>query len=206
MFLALAALAGFAVSGAEGSLPGYNGFIAFASSRPSYTVGDIWVMAPDGTGQRNLTNDGVRVNGSPAWSPDGTEIAYVRDGAAFGSEIWIMNADGSNEQRLTSGYYDGSPAWSPDGTRIAFDSTRPYTASAYAHHIWVMNRDGSDPVQLTDDSSTLNHVGADPDWSPDGARITFDDSGDVYTMNSDGTGVTRLTTDAVRDWDPMFSP
>ncbi len=84
-------------------------------------------------------------NSCPNWSPDGTEIAFTsnRDG---NDEIYVMNADGSNQTRLTyNDAYDGMPAWSPDGTRIAFESRRDSNGSA----IYVMNADGSNQTQLT---------------------------------------------------------
>jgi Tol biopolymer transport system component len=70
----------------------------------------------------------------PAWSPDGTRIAFM--GGPDGPteyDIWVMNADGSNPVQLTdSPGPDWWPAWSPDGTRIAFASVRDDCASSDA--------------------------------------------------------------------------
>ena len=82
---------------------------------------DIYAMNPDGSGQTNLTNDLRADERSPAWSPDGTKIAFTRAG-----EIYTMNADGSGRTDLTNDPADDhEPTWSPDGSRIAFSTPRP---------------------------------------------------------------------------------
>ncbi|HEX8424493.1 MAG TPA: hypothetical protein VF634_13830, partial [Pyrinomonadaceae bacterium] len=100
---------------------------------------------------------------SPSWSPDGRKIAFSTtrlegDGAG---EIYVMNADGSNQQNLTlyTGGIERDPSWSPDGTRIAFSTNRQGSAAGY--EIYVMNAtDGSGQMRLT------NSAGDDttPDW------------------------------------------
>src|SRR5207247_7231113 len=114
--------------------------IAFASTRQGgqQDKPDIYLMNDDGTQVTNLTKHAGR-NFAPAWSPDGTKIAFCsnRDGK---DEIYVMNADGSGPTRLThSAAIDEAPDWSPDGTKIAFESHR-----AHNHEIYVMNADGSD--------------------------------------------------------------
>ena len=76
------------------------------------------------------------LDGSPSWSPDGGRIAFdsLRDG---NGEIYVMNADGSGQTRLTDDPgFDGSASWSPDGSRIAFQSFRDGDANP---EIYVMN-------------------------------------------------------------------
>ena len=136
-----------------------------------------------------LTND-TASDYSPAWSPDGTEIAFEsrRDGFY---EIYVMDADGSNQTRLTNNtVLDESPAWSPDGTKIAFVSlTAPF------FDIHVMDADGANRTRLTND--TVPFGSGAPAWSPDGTKIAFssyrDDSVDIYVMDADGSNRTRLT-------------
>ncbi len=103
-------------------------------------------------------------------------------------EVWVMNADGTNQQQLTTNdYVSGPPVWSPDGTRIAYTVYDDNRGSA----VWVMNADGTNQQQLT--------TGFGPVWSPDGTRIAYtvyDDNFDweVWVMNADGTNQQQLTT------------
>jgi predicted Ser/Thr protein kinase len=133
----------------------------------------------------------------PAWSPNGARIAYVssRDG---NNEIYVMNADGSSQTRLTdNAAHDFSPAWSPDGGRIAFHSYRDGNSNIY-----VMNADGSGLARLTDAPAYQ----MSPAWSPNGTRIAFEMNQDIYVMNGDGSSLTRLTDDPAYEWSPAWSP
>jgi Tol biopolymer transport system component len=89
-----------------------DGKIAFISDREGY--GDVWIMNADGSDPVNLTQG--RHCASPAWSPDGTQIAYIA-----GGEIWLMDADGNNPQQVTDNAVDKVRLWwSKDGSSIYY--------------------------------------------------------------------------------------
>ncbi len=174
--------------------------IAFYSLRDGNR--EIYTMNADGSQQARLTTDPAS-DRSPAWSPDGTRIAFVSERDAGLPRIYVMNADGSGPTRLTSGFgNDDSPSWSPDGSRIVFASTRDGR-----NKIYVMNADGSNVVRLTD---TPNADDVVPAYSPDGTRIAFysnrDGNREIYVMNADGSNQTRLTFNPEEDAVPAWSP
>ena len=104
----------------------------------------------------------ARMTGSPSWSPDGTRIVFSSDrkGDWVNYEIYVMDDDGGNLQRLTENRNnDWSPSWSPDGKRIAFSSDRKGDFESF--EIYVMDADGGNQQNLT------NHPRNDggPAWS-----------------------------------------
>jgi len=106
------------------------------------------------------------VNTYPVWSPDGKKIAFRRMLGETNSEIFIANADGSDDRNITNNpAFDGWPAWSPAGTKIAFASNR----GNQNYQIYTMNPDGSG-VQLV---AGTEGRGTAPKWSPDGKTIYF---------------------------------
>lgn len=189
-------------SPAGASYPGANGKIAFANSQPSTNnPADIWTMNPDGTGLTNLTPNSPADDSIPDWSPDGSTIAFVSDRDGGDPEIYVMNADGSSQTRLTSSPgNDTTPNWSPDGTRIAFASFRDGNGEIY-----LMDADGTNLRRLTDNPA----FDINPHFSPDGEEILFASRRDgpayLYLMKPDGTDVRRIPTDvpvARPDWSP----
>ncbi len=104
----------------------------------------LWILAPDGSGEVKISSDASDT--APAAHPQGGRIALMsyNRGGANNWEIWTINEDGSDPQRLTENpANDGLPAWSPDGKSIAFVSDR-----GGAWNIWAMNADGSNQRKL----------------------------------------------------------
>ena len=173
--------------------------IAFASDRDGNW--EIYVMNADGTAQTRLTNDAAD-DQNPAWSPDGSKIAFQSDRYGSGYRIYVMNADGTAQTRLTGVGYDENPAWSPDGSKIAF-----HTRGGGSAEIHVMNADGTGQTRLTNNWPIQDFA---PSWSPGGSKIAFvsdrDGDDEIYVMNADGTGQTNLTNDPAIDHSPAWSP
>jgi Tol biopolymer transport system component len=195
-----------------------SGKIVFADE-----VGRLLLINADGSGQTVLTQGGNIRDDKPSFSPDGTKIAFHRQ-ILFRTDIFVMNADGTNPVAITSGpmppptveVFNLHPTWSPDGTKIAFSSN---SSGKDKLEIWVMNANGSGLVRLT----TSVQIGADgfgpifssddnAVWSPDGLQIAFHSTrnglGDreLYVMNADGTNQTRLTDNTHEDRYPTWSP
>jgi Tol biopolymer transport system component len=103
-------------------------------------------MNQNGTGLRQLT-DNADFDFDREWSPDGQKIAFQSDRGLF-SEIFVMNADGTGQERLTVNGLprDAGPVFSPDGRKLAFESDREGT-----FEIYKMRTDGARPVNLTND-------------------------------------------------------
>ena len=176
--------------------------VAFAGSSGESEEWDIYTVSTNGAGLRRLTTDPAS-DAQPDWSPDGATIAFTSSrGGSQG--IYVMNADGSGQRRLSGDATESEPAWSPDGSRIAFTRREGETAD-----IWLMDAAGGNTVRVTDDPA----ADSEPTWSPDGARIAFirahaDGSSHLYVMNADGSGVERLTSEAGwgARWSPQWSP
>jgi dipeptidyl aminopeptidase/acylaminoacyl peptidase len=160
--------------------------IAFASTRPLDGNWDIHVMGADGSNPTNLTNSLVLEDRTPAWSPDGKRIVFVRQG-----DLWTMNADGSNQLPVaaTPTVTESDPAWSPDGARIAFSAPEGGADT----EIVLINPDGSGRLALTNNSAADGH----PAWSPEGQRIVFDSTRDggneLFLMSRAGSGQVRIS-------------
>ena len=170
----------------------------------------IAVVDADGDGAANLTSDHETLGEGravcPAWSPDGTHIAFAgRPGGESGDlEIWVMDADGASITQLTDNLdSEGCPLWSPDGTRLLYTIYRDLGDLFPASEIWVMHADGTGQRMLAE-------TGESPSWSPDSTRIAYvsDRDGDreIFVMQADGTNQTQLTFNNDEDLAPVWSP
>ena len=191
--------------------------IAFVSYRDGkvhaihgWPTSEIYVMDADGGNPQNLTNNSDD-DFHPAWSPDGKRIAFTsyKDGHFIGefeitSEIYLMDADGGNQQKLTENRKnDFSPSWSPDGKRIAFSSDRK--GDFVNSEIYVMDADGGNLQRLTENRD-WDYA---PSWSPDGKRIAFSSDGDnkqadIYVMDADGGNQQKITNHPRDDGSPAW--
>jgi len=176
--------------------------VAFAWNRAGQF--EIWVMDADGGNEKQLTrlpagaDEMTRArwqNFVPSWSPDNSLIAFssARSGQ---TEIWMMNADGSNQRQLTTtpvSYGSNAPCWSPDGNKILFASNRSGTFQTY-----VMDANGGNVLQLTQSLPPDFPDANVPVWSPDGRKIAFwsgleNRHGEIWVMDADGGNRLQLT-------------
>jgi Tol biopolymer transport system component len=173
---------------------------------------NVWVSNADGSGATAVTQMTVYAPcWGAAWSPDGTRIAYFSWRGLGGSNadpggqnsprnIWVVNADGSNNVPVTQltasatdSYY---PRWSPDGTKLVFYSGRALDGSDAANgaystqNIWIVNADGTGAVPVTQLSNVLGGY-QDAYWSRDASTFLFAGNG-ISTVHADGSALTQL--------------
>jgi hypothetical protein len=132
--------------------------IAFTSDQSGQW--QLYTMDRNGNSRRRLTASDRQETGS-RWSPDGTRILIGRESELFGTDLVVVQLDGSGETTIATGTA-GAVAWSPDGTRILY-----HDLSGPTNRIGVMNADGSQPHPVTEGG------GISAVWSPDGSEIMF---------------------------------
>jgi uncharacterized repeat protein (TIGR01451 family) len=136
----------------------------------------------------------------PAWSPDGTKIAWSSDRAGS-FHVYLVDATGGSATQLTFGpNNDEHPDWSPDGQTIAFDSDR-----AGNYDIWTIPSAGGTPFQVNSNPTVDRRAS----WSPDGTMLSFDVNAGTYELweipATGGTAV-QLTTAPSIETDADYSP
>ena len=188
--------------------------IVFAYVDPAIGHPEVWSVSANGGDAQRLTTTPKAEAGPtrsllPHFSPDGRRIVYASTKSAS-SQVWIMNADGSGQTQITSGFGAefpdaNAPKWSPDGSNIAFWSG---FETQYGE-IWTMRADGTDARQLTDQPGTISSD--NPAWSPDGTKMLFDTnrqgSAQIWMMNVDGSAQHLLVDIGVGNtqfsWQPL---
>ena len=175
------------------------------STRITYVVKsgtrfELQVAEADGYGPQTVLASNEPIL-SPAWSPDGTRIAYV----SFERKKPIVFIQSLlTGQRVVAANFKGSnsaPAWSPDGKRLAVVLTKDGSSQIY-----LINADGSNPLRLTSSSA----IDTEPNFSPDGQSILFTSdrggSAQIYRMSVNGGAPERLTFDGSYNVSPRYAP
>ena len=186
---------------------------------------EIAVINLDGTGRQRLTeNEGP--SNSPAWSPDGSRIAFLANMYSWerlklsGAELYTMAADGMDKQKVValdmlregldeSGYIKGAlfapPAWSPDGQRLAFLLVEG-NREAHYKNLYTVRTDGTELTRIAP-------AVVPPVWSPNGEHLAFviaheaefgrvySRSGGVYTVRPDGTDMRQVLAPPSEAWE-----
>ncbi len=157
--------------------------------------------ALSGEGATQITFGGAS---SPAWSPDGSQIAFHwLHGGNY--DVWVVPATGGIETQITfDPGNDFSPTWSPDGSQIAFHTLRGHPPGLW--DIWVIPAAGGTATQITFDPAPATS----PAWSPDGSQIAFSSfhsgSYDVWVIPATGGTATQITSGPAHDFTPVWSP
>ena len=194
-----------AAGSADAAFSGQNGKIAFVKESFGEGGSGIYAINPDGSGREKL---GSEYGYSPSWSADGQKVVFVAPSGEnemdFQQDIYVMDAEGSNLQRVTdTGAYESSPSFFPGGQKIAFarESARD------GADVFTMKLDGTERTRLTDDPGFYEESVA---VSPDGQSIAYSRYGrssDIFVMDADGNDPVNLTkTGRVDEFEADWSP
>ena len=170
--------------------------------RVLYTArGDLFSVPAEHGATRNLTNSSGADEDHPAWSPDGTMVAYTTD-ASGNHQIALRPAQGGDERLLThfaSGFLY-QPVWAPGGDRLAFSDNE--------QRLWYVSTAGGEPKQVAHDAYVEMH---DYTWSPDGKWLAYSvtDQNQVRALwlyNLDSGKASRISAARDNDFGPAFDP
>ena len=172
---------------------------------------DIYAINVESGEARKLTNSPDTSKYEVAWSPDGTQIAFVAlntDPPDYW-DVYVIDADGSNQRLLVSVLETNwlqQISWSPDGKKLMYVSL--VVAGEIGKHygeIYIVDVEDGTITNLT---NTPDIDDCDPAWSPDGKRIAFSSglAKQIYTMDVDGSNVVKLTDEDVKCYEPSWSP
>ena len=184
---------------AAATFPGDNGDIVLQYFPASGRRMGLATVTSDGSDLTRLTrNDRYTLDEDPAYSPDGSRIAFAR-----GRDIWIMDVDGSDARKLVGGRTgEFCPSWGPDGDTVA------YTRGG---DLWTTSVAVPRPRRIVRTEAVDEYC---PSWSPDGSAIAYahrrrragGGDWDIALMAPDGSDRRRLTSGPVTEFAPDWSP
>jgi len=160
----------------------------------------VYAINSDGSNDKKIIESNIGFKGQE-WSPNGTKILLCgMETPTSPSSIYIMNADGSNLQKLSQLTDVASTRWSPDGTKITF--TKFFPEQNYRSEIWIKNADGSNQQSLTE--------GQESSFFANGTKLIYNSdktgNSEIYTCNVDGTNQQKLTTTTGSELNVDVSP
>ncbi|NKF21174.1 S41 family peptidase [Solimonas marina] len=163
--------------------------------------GDLFSVPAEHGNTRNLTETSNADEDHPAWSPDGSELAYTTD--VDGEQQIAVRPSGGGAEKILTHFKRGyayQPLWSPDGKHLAFSDNE--------HRLWVMDVDAGAPKQIAQDQIQEMH---DYSWSPDGRWLAYSLTGanqvrSIWLYNLTSGKATRVSDARDNDFAPVFDP
>ncbi len=185
------------------------------------TVGaELRIVGFDGAGAMTLKQEAMESTAAPAWSPDGTRLAFLRSEGMFDQQVCIVDAEGEGLASITqSPEHKTCLVWSPDGGRLAFRGATPVEEGGGKSYnlgdLWVVDASGGEPKRLTSVPGNLKTFA----WSPDGAELVYSFNPkspdqenlllaeELWVVTASGGEPRKLTEKADSyDADPNWSP
>lgn len=194
-----------------------RGRIAFTANRGGERSRDIWLVDADGSHLRRLAKTPRLWEYFLDWSPAGNRIAFTH-ATGMDFRLYVADPNGTHRRVVNPNWKRLEavmPDWSPDGRRLAFVGFRQRQDSSVLDvGIWEASASGTLQIRLTKSHA----IDTDPSWSHDGRRVAFlrsppakfiavpERASEIYVMNADGTGVTRLTDNKLGEGNPAWQP